>query len=132
MARFKRCQTSTNVACAGSTSRTKPSTPSRVVGRTLRQKALRQKAQSRKLMIDPYDLTKPWDNVRLQEWFLFGVCVAGKSARQTADKVEALLEDLRTQRMVPSGVFFIIMNLTPFECIEWAIRYGKLGYYLRK
>ena len=29
-------------------------------------------------MIDPYDLTKPWDQRRMQEWFLFGICVAGK------------------------------------------------------
>jgi hypothetical protein len=84
-------------------------------------------------MIDPYDLTKPWDAVRLQEWFLFGVCVAGKNARQTAAKVEAMLEDMRFQgddKIVGYPVFFA--HATPFAAIETAIKLGKLGRYLRK
>ena len=82
-------------------------------------------------MIDPYDLTKPWDKVRLQEWFLFGVCVAGKSARQTAAKVEAMLEDMRVQY---DNIGFPLMftHSAPFASIETAIKRGKLGYYLRK
>jgi endonuclease III len=84
-------------------------------------------------MIDPYDLTKPWDKVRLQEWFLFGVCVAGKNARQTAAKVEALLEDMRVQydaHLIGAPLMFT--HFAPFESIETAIKRGKLGYYLRK
>ena len=77
-------------------------------------------------MIDPYDLTKPWDEVRLQEWFIFGVCVPGKSADQTARKVEALLEDMGVQ----DGVKFT--SLTPFARVQVSIKLGKLGYYLRK
>lgn len=76
-------------------------------------------------MIDPYDLTKPWDAVRLQEWFLFGICVAGKNARQTAAKVEAMLEEMRVQNS-------IIFNVTPFARIEISIEFGTLDYYLRK
>ena len=72
-------------------------------------------------MINPYDLIKPWDKVRLQEWFIFGVCVPGKSARQTADKVEAMLDDMEMQ-----------YHHTPFQSIEQAVKFGKLGYYLRK
>jgi len=81
------------------------------------------------VVIDPYDLTKPWDKVRLQEWFVFGVCVPGKNANQTARKVEALLEDMYEQNMVPLGgrQFF-----TPFDRIETAIRLRRLNYYLRK
>lgn len=73
-------------------------------------------------MIDPYDLTKPWDTRRLQEWFLFGVCVAGKGARRTAAKVEALLGDMR----------LLVSGDQPFAAVEAAIRRGKLGWYLRK
>lgn len=84
-------------------------------------------------MIDPYDLTKPWDKVRLQEWFVFGVCVPGKSADQTAKKVEALLEDMRVQRDAKSiGYPLTLTHTAPFASIETAIRRGKLGYYLRK
>jgi thermostable 8-oxoguanine DNA glycosylase len=83
-------------------------------------------------MIDPYDLTKPWDKVRLQEWFLFGVCVAGKNARQTAAKVEHLLEDMRIQHDNSIGYPIQFEHFAPFASIETAIKRGKLGYYLRK
>jgi len=79
-------------------------------------------------VIDPYDLTKPWDAVRLQEWFLFGVCVAGKSARQTAAKVEALLEDMSVQILASTSLGLV----QPFARVKCAIKLGKLGYYLRK
>ena len=82
-------------------------------------------------MIDPYDLTVPWDDRRLQEWFLFGVCVAGKSARQTADKVEALLDDMREQAD-PNLPGAFTVSRTPFASVETAIAYGRLGHYLRK
>ena len=82
-------------------------------------------------MIDPYDLTKPWDAVRLQEWFLFGVCVAGKNARQTAFKVEVMLYDMRVQ-YPKLGHPAKVENFTPFACVDCAIKCGKLGYYLRK
>lgn len=65
-------------------------------------------------MIDPYDLTKGWNLKRVQEWFLFGVCVAGKNARQTANKVERLLTLIR-QRMGGKT------RQTPFNLIQFAI-----------
>jgi thermostable 8-oxoguanine DNA glycosylase len=84
-------------------------------------------------MVDPYDLTKPWDKVRLQEWFIFGVCVPGKNAGQTAKKVELLLDDMRVQyddHMI--GYPLMFTHFAPFESIETAIKRGKLGWYLRK
>ena len=65
-------------------------------------------------MIDPYDLTKPWDQRRLQEWFLFGICVAGKGARQTAGKVDRFLTTIR-QRMGGKT------RQTPFALVQFAI-----------
>jgi thermostable 8-oxoguanine DNA glycosylase len=73
-------------------------------------------------VIDPYDLTKPWDDDRLQEWFLFGVCVAGKSARQTAEKVDAFLNHSGS---VHNGD-------TPFSIVSRMIRDRKLRYNLKK
>lgn len=65
-------------------------------------------------MIDPYDLTKPWDQRRLQEWFLFGICVAGKGANQTAGKVERLLTTIRQRAGSKT-------RLLPFDLIKFAI-----------
>ena len=83
-------------------------------------------------MIDPYDLTKPWDARRLQEWFLFGVCVAGKGASQTADKVEALIADMKAFACRVNGSPIMMKNLTPFGAVNYAIIFGKLVYFLRK
>jgi hypothetical protein len=69
-------------------------------------------------MIDPYDLTKPWDQKRLQEWFLFGICVPGKNAGQTASKVERFLD--------------LNAAVTPFGKVRSMIQYGELGRNLRK
>lgn len=70
-------------------------------------------------MIDPYDLTKPWNQSRMQEWFLFGVCVAGKGATQTAGKVERLLTTIR-QRMGGKT------RQTPFGLVQFAINHNFL------
>ena len=80
-------------------------------------------------MIDPYDLTKPWDTRRLQEWFLFGVCVAGKRADQTAAKVEALLKSMQPGLGVDEEGNGMVL---PFECVRIAIEMGELGRKLRK
>jgi len=72
-------------------------------------------------MIDPYDLTKPWDETRLQEWLLFGICVAGKNANQTAAKVERFLYGLPT---IPG-------KRTPFQRVQYLIDKGMLGWRLR-
>lgn len=77
-------------------------------------------------MIDPYDLTKPWDERRLQEWFVFGVCVAGKSANQTAYKVEKFLET------APGTLpFDKLKNLLARKKLEKHMREWRLGQYRR-
>lgn len=69
----------------------------------------------------------------MQEWFLFGICVAGKNARQTAGKVERLLTTIR-QRMGGKT------RQTPFDLVKFAIdkkfllkvlQENKLGQYAR-
>lgn len=69
-----------------------------------------------KLAIDPFDLNGPWDTYRLQAWFIFGVCVAGKSAKQTAEKV--------TQFCRP--------YMLPFDSIRLMILSGTLEYRLKE
>jgi hypothetical protein len=83
-------------------------------------------------MVDPYDLTQPWDERRLQEWFIFGVCVAGKGARQTAAKVEALLHEMWALKMNIRNKPWEPHELTPFALVQNSIDMGKLGILLRK
>ena len=77
-------------------------------------------------MIDPYDLTKPWDDRRLQEWFLFGICVAGKGARQTAQKLDRFLRGPFPREFEMSS-----MRL-PFDIVQQMITFGMLAHELRK
>jgi len=61
-------------------------------------------------------MTKP----ELEWWILFGICVAGKSAKQTQAKLEAMLRDPE----IDAG--------SPFQRIDTAIRKRLLGRLLRK
>jgi thermostable 8-oxoguanine DNA glycosylase len=83
-------------------------------------------------MIDPYDLTKPWDARRLQEWFLFGICVAGKNANQTAAKVEAFLNDMPSPRISGQRQPQRFSDPLPFNRVRFLISEGKLLRQLRK
>lgn len=74
-------------------------------------------------MIDPYALEGKWTQDRLEEWILFGICVANKPADPTAVKVDALLN--------PPGVIFG-PSITPFGKVRILIHEGKLGNELRR
>jgi len=82
-------------------------------------------------MIDPYDLTKPWDQRRLQEWFIFGVCVAGKNANQTARKVESFLYGLPSLPPSRKTPFQRVQHLIDKGMLGWRLRLNKLGQYKR-
>jgi hypothetical protein len=82
-------------------------------------------------MVDSFNIPKRMTKPQLEWWILFGICVAGKGAKQTQAKVEALLEDmrplcsLRCQRSKP-------MPAGPFACVAAAMHFGNLGTFLRK
>lgn len=61
-----------------------------------------------------------------REWFvLFSICVAGKSAKQTQEKLNGLLKDMAEGTPVH-------LRPSAFDVVWWADRQGKLGDYLRK
>jgi thermostable 8-oxoguanine DNA glycosylase len=61
-----------------------------------------------------------------REWFvLFSICVAGKSAMQTQDKLNDMLRDMYEH--TPYS-----LNQSAFDTIWWANKQGLLGDYLRK
>lgn len=74
-------------------------------------------------MINPYALEGKWTQDRLEEWILFGICVANKPADPTAVKVDALLN--------PRGVIWG-PTITPFGKVRILIHEGKLGSELRR
>jgi hypothetical protein len=55
---------------------------------------------------------------QLQWWILFGICVAGKGARQTEEKMNRFLD--------------LSAAITPFGRVKSMIQYGELGQNLRK
>jgi len=73
-------------------------------------------------MIDSFDLTKPWTQKTREEWFLFGICVAGKGARQTQMKLGAFLDDLA----------YLYCKRSPFELVKVAVNNGSLLDMLKK
>ena len=79
-------------------------------------------------MIDPYALSEAdkWDDKSLEEWFLFGICVAGKGARQTAVKLDKFLKNV-----INDGKFLYFCT-TPFQYVRTLIEHGMLGSELWK
>jgi endonuclease III len=77
-------------------------------------------------MIDPYDLDHPWDEHRLQEWILFGICVANKPASVTAKKLEGFLyESFPSWKAQP-------LNPTPFDKVNHLVKCKTLRSRLEK
>jgi thermostable 8-oxoguanine DNA glycosylase len=75
--------------------------------------------------VDPTNLPKRMTKLQLEWWILFGICVAGKSAKGTEKKLRAFLDDIRSTMPGYEGV-------SPFEIVKHAIYYNTLNYYLRK
>lgn len=73
-------------------------------------------------MIDPYALDKPWTRDRLEEWILFGICVANKPADPTAVKVDAVLTDIRTILMTGGypSLRVKVPSYSPFDLVRAA------------
>jgi hypothetical protein len=80
------------------------------------------------LAIDPFDLSGPWDESRIQAWFIFGACVAGKSAKQTAEKVTKLLELVPYPELLP---FYKLRYLMKRKKLRAALEQVRMGQYTR-
>lgn len=64
--------------------------------------------------VDNFEMPKRMSKPQLEWWILFGICVAGKQAKQTQNKLEAMLRDPQ------------INWGTPFQRIQAAIDQGIL------
>ena len=70
--------------------------------------------------VDPTNIPKLMTPCQLEWWVLFGICVAGKGAKQTEKKLNALLD------WQEGGG-----GATPFQRIAYLMDNGKLGRTLR-
>ena len=85
-------------------------------------------------MIDPYDLNHPWDRRRLEEWILFGICVANKPADATAVKLERFLDAgvmCRWEGECIESPFARIRFFIKNKQLGWRLRHFRMGQYTR-
>lgn len=75
--------------------------------------------------VDPYNLPKLMSRGQLEWWILFGICVAGKSAKQTEDKLNRFLDAGVASRWDGDCIE------SPFCRVKFYIRYKQLGWRLR-
>ena len=76
-------------------------------------------------MIDPHNVQKNMTKEYLEEWILFGICVAGKVAIITARKLENLLKDKK------GSPFEIIKEMEANGVLLENLKKYKTGAYTR-
>jgi thermostable 8-oxoguanine DNA glycosylase len=79
------------------------------------------------MTVDPFNIPKLMNREQLEYWILFGICVAGKSAKQTKEKVNTLLADMELDYY---GTYQ--KPLSPFKIVSKAIKRGKLRLFLKR
>lgn len=73
--------------------------------------------------VDPANIPDHMSNTQLEWWILFGICVAGKSAKQTAEKLDEFL--MRNCYDEETNYF-----AKPFDVVASLIYQGKLPFEL--
>jgi hypothetical protein len=74
--------------------------------------------------VDPTNLPQRMSRPQLEWWILFGICVAGKSAKGTEKKVQAFME-------FPYTNMGSNKPMSPFERVRFMIRHKKLAVALK-
>ncbi len=85
-------------------------------------------------MVDPYNLPKLMSRPQLEWWILFGICVAGKSAKQTEAKLNAFLDagiGSRWDGDCVDSPFCRVKFFIKFKKLGWRLRHFKMGQYTR-
>ena len=85
-------------------------------------------------MVDPYNLPKLMSRPQLEWWILFGICVAGKSAKQTEAKLNAFLDagiGSRWEGDCVNSPFCRVKFYMKFKQLGWRLRHFKMGQYKR-
>lgn len=81
--------------------------------------------------VDPTLIPKSMTQDQLEWWVLFGICVAGKGAKQTEKKVEALLYHIRNYCAETGSPFELIRYTIQRNSLRWFLEHQKIGQYSR-
>jgi hypothetical protein len=85
-------------------------------------------------MVDAFNLPKRMTKIQLEWWILFGICVAGKSARQTQDKLNAFLDagtGCRWEGDCLESAFARVRFFIKYKKLGWRLRHFRIGQYTR-
>ncbi len=82
-------------------------------------------------MIDPYNVDIDWSDDGLEEFLIQCICVCGKSAVQTAIKVDALLQDINPKHRKETHFHAILNHAYHYETLDAKLRKHKIGQYKR-
>lgn len=86
-------------------------------------------------MVDPFNLPKLMSRPQLEWWILFGICVAGKSAKQTEAKLNEFLNNLgvasRWDGDCIDSPFCRVRFFIRYKQLGWRLRHFKMGQYKR-
>ena len=85
-------------------------------------------------MVDPFNLPKLMSRPQLEWWILFGICVAGKSAKQTEAKLNAFLDagiGSRWDGDCINSPFCRVKFFITYKKLGWRLRQFKMGQYTR-
>jgi hypothetical protein len=85
-------------------------------------------------MVDPYNIPKRMSRPQLEYWILFGICVAGKSAKQTYDKLDRFLDagiGSRWDGDCVDSPFCRVKFFIKYKQLGWRLRHFKMGQYKR-
>lgn len=78
--------------------------------------------------VDSYNIPKRMSRQQLEWWILFTICVAGKGARQTQDKMKALMK--RLKQIFGAGTpFFLVREAIAHKILDDLLREYKFGKY---
>lgn len=82
--------------------------------------------------VDPTAIPKSMTRDQLEWWILFGICVAGKGAKQTEAKLNALLHHIRYFAPVCyASPFQRIRYTVSQDSLRWFLQHQKMGQYTR-
>lgn len=84
--------------------------------------------------VDSFNIPKQMNRGQLEWWILFGICVAGKGAKQTQEKLNAFLDagvGSRWEGECIDSPFARVRFFITYKKLGWRLRFFRMGQYKR-